>query len=242
MCTSAPTATTTVLTSSGAARARRPDGCPWRWSMRASFGRAFGLVAACAVWFAAGCGAPAEVGRATAPAVIFQSTFAREYARLHGATDAGILSAVAATQAEIAAALRAGYTGDVLLLPSTLPAGFALAAPFRGTGSGGPLPNPHAWGSGYAVTYTDGRGRLTLMVNPDEPVEGGAWERTTLTLGGAALVVQERGGLVLVSTTSAAPLGAEPPTTSSGPSGATPGGNSNPQVVVIGEGLARAEV
>ncbi|HZK49863.1 MAG TPA: hypothetical protein VFD74_09740, partial [Thermoleophilia bacterium] len=188
--------------------------------MRASFGRAFGLVAACAVWLAAGCGAPAEVGRATAPAVTFQSTFAREYARLHGATDAGILSAVAATQAEIAAALRAGYTGDVLLLPSTLPVGFALAAPFRGTGSGGPLPNPHAWGSGYAVTYTDGRGRLTLMVNPDEPVEGGAWERTTLTLGGAALVVQERGGLVLVSTTSAAPLGAEPPTTSAAPLGA----------------------
>lgn len=155
-----------------------------------------------------------------APAIIPASAFAREYARLHRVTRVDILSTVTASEAEIAAALRSGYTGDRLFLPSTLPPGYALAAPFRGTGSGAPLPNPHTWGSGYAVTYTDGHGRLTLVVNPDELAEGGEWERTDVALDGRALVVQERGELALVSTELVA----------------------DAQVVVIGERLPRAEV
>ncbi|MBU2602276.1 MAG: hypothetical protein KKA32_08930 [Actinobacteria bacterium] len=164
----------------------------------------------------AGCGA-----RATPSSTSFESAFAREYERLHGATDAGTLSPEPKSENEIVAGLRAGYTGT-LLLPSTLPPGFELAAPFRGTGSGAPLPNPHAWGAGYAITYTDGRGRLTVMMNPDELVEGGGWESTEQTLGKRVLLVQERGGLVLVTTDAREP--------------------ARDLFVVIGERLPRAEV
>ncbi|MHB9150065.1 MAG: hypothetical protein ACYC33_08330 [Thermoleophilia bacterium] len=168
--------------------------------------------------------APAAAGAGasvvSAPAITQASAFAREYARLHGVTPVGTLSTVIASQAEIVADLRSGYTGDRLLLPSTLPPGYALAAPFRGTGSGTPLPNPHAWGSGYAVTYTDESGRITLVVHPDDPLAGGEWLPTDAAFGGRALVVQERGGLVLVSTRLVA----------------------DAQVVVIGERLSRAEV
>ena len=163
-------------------------------------------------------GPPASAG--PAPSITQTSAFVREYARLHGVTRAHNLTITTVTQADIAAAIRSGYTGDRLRLPSYLPAGYGLAAPFRGTGSGAPLPNPHTWGSGYAVTYTDGSGRLTLMVHPDEPVAGGEWSPTDAVLDGRALLVQERAGLVLVST---APL-------------------VDSQVVLIGERIPRAEV
>ncbi len=176
---------------------------------------------------AGGCGGPADgapistpTSSAPASAVDPGDAFAREYRRLHGVTDIGILSTKRATVAEIAAAIRSGYAGPVLLIPSALPSGFALASPFRGTGSGAPLPNPHIWGSGYAVTYTDGSGRLTLMVHPDDPVASGEWQSTGTTLDGLALLIQERAGLVLVST---APV-------------------ADAQVIVIGERLPRAEV
>lgn len=167
--------------------------------------------------------APAAAGTGasvvSAPPITQASAFAREYARLHGVTPVGILSTVVASKAETVANIRSGYTGERLLLPSALPPGYPLAAPFRGTGSGAPLPNPHTWGSGYAVTYTDGHGRLTLVVNPDELAES-ELERTDVALDGRVLVVQERGGLVLVST--------EPV--------------DDAQVLVIGERLPRAEV
>lgn len=167
----------------------------------------------------AAAGAGASV--VSAPATTQASAFAREYARLHGVTPVGTLSTVVASQAEIVATIRSGYTGDRLLLPSTLPPGYALAAPFRGTGSGTPLPNPHTWESGYAVTYTDENGRLTLVVqHPDEPFANGEWRPTDKMLDGGILLVQERAGLVLVST----------------------GPGDDAQVVVVGERLSRAEV
>lgn len=184
-------------------------------------GLAAGTLTSTTSWSASAPGAT-DTGASveSAPAITHASAFAREYARLHRVTRVDVLYAVTATEAKIAAALRSGYTGGALLLPSTLPPGYALAAPFRGTGSGAPLPNPHTWGRGYAVTYTDGSGRLTLVVNPEELAEGGEWERTDVALNGRALVVQERGGLVMVSTE---PVG-------------------DAQVVVIGERLSRAEV
>ncbi len=177
---------------------------------------------------AGGCGGPAggapvltPTSSAPVSAVAQENAFAREYRRLHGVTDGGVLSTERATVAQIVGAVRSGYTGDVLLLPSTLPPGYALAAPFRGTGSGMPLSNPHTWRSGYAVTYTDGSGRLTLVVHPDEPLATGEWLATDSALDGRGLRVQERGGLVLVST---APR------------------DDDAQVIVIGERLARSEV
>jgi hypothetical protein len=83
-----------------------------------------------------------------------------------------------------------------------------------------PLSNPHTWGSGYAVTYTDGSGRLTVVVHPDEPLASGEWLPTDPVLDGRSLSVQERGGLVLVST---AP-------------------RDDAQVIVIGERLVRSDV
>lgn len=170
----------------------------------------------CIAAAASGCGG------GSGPSSTLDSAFAREYSRLHGDTDPGTLSGTPATEQEVAAAIRAGSgAGTTLLLPATLPSGFMLAAPFRGTGSGAALPNPHTWSGGYAVTYTDGRARLTVMVEPDEPVEGGVWDDTGLELRGRPLLSQERDGLVLVS--------------------ATPEEGA-PVVVVVGERLPRAEV
>lgn len=150
-----------------------------------------------------------------------ESTFGREFQRLHGVTDPAMLSVVEATPESIAAAIRRDLEAAVpVLLPGYLPPEFELAAPFRGTGSGAPLPNPHTWGDGYAVTYTDGRARLTVMVAPDEPVDGGVWEETRQEFQGRSLLAQVRDGLVLVST---------------GPDGGVP-------VVVIGERVDRAAV
>lgn len=175
------------------------------------------VVFLCLALSTSGCGPGAE-----GPPTTFDSAFAREYSRLHGDTDPNTLSAAPATEAEVAAALRVGTDVDApLLLPDSLPPGFVLAAPFRGTGSGAALPNPHTWGDGYAVTYTDGRARLTVMVNPDEPVDGGAWQEAAATLQGRPLSVQERDGLVLVSTA---------PET------------AGPTVVVVGERVDRATV
>ena|GEM_PF-5713559 len=130
-----------------------------------------------------------------------ESAFAREFERLHGVTDPGMLTVVEAAPESVARTIRRDLPEDFLvLLPGYLPADFELAAPFRGTGSGSALPNPHTWGDGYAVTYTDGRARLTVMVNPDEPVNGGEWEETAGDLKGSPLLVQDRDGLVLVST------------------------------------------
>lgn len=182
--------------------------------------------ALCLLSLAIGCGGPDTGGPVPAPVSavtresMLSSAFAREYARLHGVTPVGTLSTVIAAQAKIAAAIVSGYTGDSLLLPSVLPPGFALAAPFRGTGSGAPLPNPHLWGFGYAVTYTDGNGRLTVIVNPDEPIGGGEWQPTDISLIGYQLVAQERGVLALVATV---PVG-------------------KARVVVVGERLSLAEV
>lgn len=206
--------------------------CPGRFGqgrprlVRRSGALRAGLVTALMV-LAGGCGGPVEgastqavTSSAPASAVAGESAFAREYARLHGVTRAQNLSVTTALQADIAAAIRSGYAGPVLLLPSVLPSGYGLAAPFRGTGSGAPLSNPHTWGSGYAVTYTDGGGRLTLVVHPDGPLASGEWHATGTTLDGLALLIQERGDLVLVST--------------------APGDDA--QVIVIGERLPRAEV
>lgn len=174
------------------------------------------------LWFLVGAFSISGCGARTAPSsTSVESDFAREYQRLHGVTDPGTLSPAPKSENEIVAYVRAGYAGT-LLLPSTLPPGYELAAPFRGTGSGAPLPNPHVWGSGYAITYTDGRGRLTVMLNADEPVDGGGWETTEQTLRGRVLLVQERGNLVLVITDLPVPARDLP--------------------VVIGEGLSRAEV
>jgi len=86
------------------------------------------------------------------------------------------------------------------MLPGVLPSGYQRAAPFRGTGSGAALPNPQVWSSGYALTYTDGSGRLTLVVNPDGDPAVGPWRTVEATVDDRALQIQERDALVVVRT------------------------------------------
>jgi hypothetical protein len=86
------------------------------------------------------------------------------------------------------------------VLPQMLPPGYERAATFRGTGSGAALPNPHVWGSGYAVTFTDGSGRVTVVVNSDDELGTGDWEPALTTPGTRRLEIQKRDVLVIVRT------------------------------------------
>ncbi len=149
------------------------------------------------------------------------STMEEVFRGAHLSTPGGLLTPVGTTVAEVAATLAKGLDSAVpLLLPGWLPAGFSLAAPFRGTGSGASLPNPHIWVTGYAVTFTDGDGRLTVVVGPDQEVSEGPWVVAGAALDGRQLRVHRDAGLVVVET---------------GPGDGIP-------VVVVGERLTVEEV
>lgn len=150
-----------------------------------------------------------------------ESTFALEFRRLHGVTDSGMLSVVETAPESIVGTIRRDLPeGFLVVLPGYLPPDFELAAPFRGTGSGSSLPNPHVWADGYAVTFTDGSARLTVVVGAGDELFVGSGEESSATLGDRPLFVLDESGLVQVFT---------------GPDGGTP-------VVVVGERLESAEV
>lgn len=74
---------------------------------------------------------------------------------------------------DVVSSLRsAGFTGPAAP-PRVVAARIRLAAPFRGDGLGRRPSHSYSWPGGYAITYTDGLGRLTVMIEPDEPVDGG---------------------------------------------------------------------
>ena len=102
---------------------------------------------------------------------------------------------------QIMAQIREGLDPDrEIWLPEYLPAGFSLAAPYNGDGSGSAYPNPYAWGRGYGVTYTDGAGYVMVLAGSDDDLSQGEWEPLAETVAGRHLRLQRGAGIVLVAT------------------------------------------
>ena len=147
----------------------------------------------------AGCAAapPPEPRASVAPTSLEEA-----FARAHPDALPPGLQRTDAGAPEVAAILRREGATE-LLLPSRLPDGYGLAAPFIGVGNGNALPNPEAWAGGYRVSYTDGRGVITITVGrqrlpgsgPWRPVTGAAWQGRPLAVrtDGATTVVTVRG-------------------------------------------------
>ena len=125
----------------------------------------------------------------------------KAYAEAHpGYVDAP-LHPVASSPAAIVSAIQKDLDpGLEIRLPAYLPAGFALAAPYNGDGSGAAYPNPYAWGRGYSVTYTDGQGFIMVFENSDDDLSEGTWTALAETLDGRPLRLQKGSGIVLVAT------------------------------------------
>lgn len=146
-------------------------------------------------------GCAASRGEPVASTVPTFDLMEQAFRTAHLTTPERLLTPLETESADIATLVSRGVEPGVpLLLPSFLPTGFRLAAPFRGTGSGRPLPNPHTWGTGYAVTYTDGNGRLTVVVGPDQELSTGPWVAVYATFDGRALRVTRNDSLVVVET------------------------------------------
>ena len=111
------------------------------------------------------------------------------------------LHTVASSPAAIVSAIQKDLDpGREIRLPTYLPPGFALAAPYNGDGSGAAYPNPYAWGRGYSVTYTDGKGFIMVFENPDDDLSQGTWTALAETLDGRPLRLQMGTGIALVAT------------------------------------------
>ena len=123
------------------------------------------------------------------------------YQQAHPGFVDGPLQPAPAEQATIVAAIRKDHdpAGEIWL-PEYLPAGFVLAAPYNGDGSGSAQPNPYAWGRGYSVTYTDGVGYVMVLANSDDDLTQGEWSPLAENVAGRALRLQRGPGIVLVAT------------------------------------------
>jgi len=140
---------------------------------------------------AIGCGA----GSASSSAMM------EAYFRAHPAFVDGPLQPAPTTVEKILADIRAGLDPDrEIWLPGYLSDGFVLAAPYNGDGSGSAYPNPHAWGRGYGVTYTDGAGYIMVMANSDDDLSQGEWIPLAETMAGRHLRLQRGPGIVVVAT------------------------------------------
>ena len=96
---------------------------------------------------------------------------------------------------------RAGLdAGEEIWLPDYRPAGFVLAAPYNGDGSGSAYPNPYAFGGRYSVTYTDGVGYIMVMKNPDDDLSQGDWLPLEETVAGRRLRLRRDADIALVAT------------------------------------------
>ncbi|GAB4246014.1 MAG: hypothetical protein Kow00129_06220 [Thermoleophilia bacterium] len=142
----------------------------------------------------------------------------REYFRLHGTTPRDVLAPGGIGLEEAMSRIQLGtHRGVPVLAPTWLPSRMQVAAPFRGTGSGAGLPNPHLWGSGWALTLTDGYSRLTVVAGAEDEFAG-SWETLRMD-SGRELGIQRKGELTLVRVEC--------------------GGD---QVIVVGERLAGSQV
>jgi hypothetical protein len=103
---------------------------------------------------------------------------------------------------QIVADLRAGLDwAENIWLPDYLPHGFALAAPYNGSGSGAAYPNPYAIGNAYSVTYTDGAGYIMVMKNSQDDLSERDWTPLAETFAGRHLRLHRDADVTLVATT-----------------------------------------
>jgi hypothetical protein len=123
------------------------------------------------------------------------------YDRVHpGFVDGPLQPALAQLETVVADIRKDLDPAREIWLPEYLPAGFVLAAPYNGDGSGSAYPNPYAWGRGYSVTYTDGTGYVMVLANSDDDLTQGEWSPLAESLAGRALRLQRGPGMVLVAT------------------------------------------
>jgi hypothetical protein len=152
-----------------------------------------------------GCGADQSAatmpGQASGQSSTSLSPMMQAYYQAHPDLVDGPLQPAPAAPETILADIRAGLdAGRDIWLPGYLPEGFVLAAPYNGDGSGSAYPNPHAWGRGYSVTYTDGVGYIMVMANSDDDLSQGEWATLAETIAGRPLRLQRGLGFVLVAT------------------------------------------
>ncbi len=125
----------------------------------------------------------------------------RAYYEAHPTLVDGPLQPAPTPTDEIVADIRMGLeVGEDVWLPDYLPAGFVLAAPYNGDGSGSAYPNPYAVGRGYSVTYTDGVGYIMVMKNSEDDLSGGEWVPLAETLAGRRLRLLRDAEVTLVAT------------------------------------------
>ena len=166
----------------------------WR-RVLAAFALLTVLAAAAAV---VGCGSQAPGDRSTSTTL---SAVMQAYYQEHPSPLTVPMHPTGATTDQIIAAIRKNHaTGEQIVLPDYLPAGFSLAAPYYGDGSGNAFPNPNVWAAGYSVTYTDGTAYAVVVVNSDDDLDEGDWTPLKETALGRALKVQEEPTMVRVAT------------------------------------------
>jgi len=141
-----------------------------------------------------------------------------EAAHPSGAIPPG-LQGVAATREQVAALVGEGVDARVeVVLPTYLPRGFMLAAPYVAVGSGSARPNPETWGDSYRVSYTDGTALVVVTVGAEVVPEGLDWQTSGLSANGRALrTALTASGVVVASV-------------------------GEPWIVVSGEGVIRSQV
>lgn len=123
------------------------------------------------------------------------------YYRAHPGLVDGPLRPAPRAASEIVAEIQAELdAGEDIWLPDYLPAGFVLAAPYNGTGTGSAYPNPYAFGRRYSVTYTNGRGYIMVMKNSEDDLSGGQWTPLTERVDGRALRLHSGSDVTLIAT------------------------------------------
>ena len=129
------------------------------------------------------------------------SPMMQAYQQAHPGFVDGALTPTDVSLDEIVSQIREGLDPDrEIWLPEYLPAGFSLAAPYNGDGSGTAYPNPYAWGRGYGVTYTNGTGYVMVLAGSDDDLSQGEWLPLAETVAGRHLRLQRSAGIVLVAT------------------------------------------
>jgi hypothetical protein len=149
---------------------------------RLSRGSLTALLLLSALGLVVGCG---QAG----PAPEEPSSIERAFEAAHpgGAIPPG-LKGVPATRDEVAELVEQVVDDRVqVVLPTYLPPGFLLAAPYIAVGSGGARPNPEGWGDSYRVSYTDGHALIVVTVGADQVPPGLEWHRGGHSATGMAL-------------------------------------------------------
>ena len=119
----------------------------------------------------------------------------------------GTLQTVAMSPAEVRRRIAGIVGADTrIVLPASLPPGFAPAGPYIAVGDGTARPNPEGWGTSYRVSYTDGRGLLVMTVGAEALPDGVEWSGERLRVDGRPARVGRAGNAVVVATGGRDPL------------------------------------